>query len=99
MLCIKCQSEFPDGLKACPHCGQPLPKTWLVLRTVYPPESDLLKGLLESCGIPVLIRREAIATVQGLTLGPLAEIKVLVPQEKLDEAKAVLASEIIEDPE
>jgi len=70
-----------------------VPAAWEHLKTVYPPEDDLIRGLLESCGIPVvLLSREGIGRVQGIAFGPLAEIRVMVPQEMLAEARAILGS-------
>lgn len=93
MLCINCQANFSDNLKTCPECGRVVPESWELIKTVYPPEDNLIKGLLEVCGIPVILRGEAIGAIQGLTTGPLAEVRVYVPAEKAKEASDVLASE------
>jgi len=42
-------------------------------------EAHVVKGRLESEGIPAIIRGEALATIYGLTAGNLAAAKVLVP--------------------
>ncbi len=97
MLCINCQATFPDNLKACPECGRLVPECWDLIKTVYPPEDNLIKGLLEVCGIPVVLRGEAIGPLQGLTMGPLAEVRIYVPAEKANEAREVLASEFEEN--
>lgn len=97
MLCINCQANFSDHLKACPECGRQVPESWDLLKTVYPPEDNLIKGLLEVCGIPVVLRGEAIGPLQGLTMGPLAEVRIYVPSEKVEEAREVLASEFEEN--
>lgn len=94
MLCIQCHESFTDGLRRCPSCGHPVPASWKLLKTVYPPEDDLIKGLLESCGIPVILRsREGIGRVQGLSFGPLAEVMVMVPADMMAEAKELLTSQ------
>lgn len=93
MLCLNCQTIFADGLKDCPKCGLEAPTSWELLTTVYPPEDNIIKGLLEVCGIPVLLRGEAIAAIEGITFGPLAEVRIFIPTEKMVEAKEILASE------
>lgn len=95
MLCTNCHESFADGLLRCPSCGHPIATSWEIVKTVYPPEDDIIKGLLESCEIPVILRsREGIGRVQGLSFGPLAEVMVMVPKEKLAEARELLVSRI-----
>ena len=53
-------------------------------------EAEILRSLLESHGIHVLLSREAASTVIGLTVGPLAQVNLLVPQSQVDEAKKIL---------
>ncbi len=93
MLCTICRQHYADHLMSCPSCGQPAPTSWDILATVYPPQDDIIKSLLESCGIPVILRsREGIGRVQGLSIGPLAEVRVMVPRDKLSEARELLAA-------
>lgn len=56
-------------------------------------EAQVVKGRLESEGIPALIRGEALATIYGLTAGNLAITKVLVPAPLADKAVAILSGE------
>jgi hypothetical protein len=53
-------------------------------------EAEILRSLLESYGIHVLLSREAASTAIGLTVGPLAQVNLLVPQSQVDEAKKIL---------
>lgn len=67
-------------------------------------EAQVVKGRLESEGIPALIRGEALAAIYGLTAGNLAAARVLVPAPLADKALALLfdendASELRESPE
>jgi hypothetical protein len=57
-------------------------------------EAQVVKGRLESEGIPALIRGEALATIYGLTAGNLAVTKVLVPAPLADKAIALLFDEV-----
>ncbi|NLU50059.1 MAG: hypothetical protein GXX09_06575 [Syntrophomonadaceae bacterium] len=93
MHCPVCKHPVSAESPHCPNCGYPnraREGKWTVLKTVYPPEDLLLKSMLESFGIPVRLQREAIGPVQGLTLGPLAEVKVLVLHHRLEEARQLL---------
>ena len=53
-------------------------------------EAQIIKGRLESEGIPALIRGEALGAIYGLTTGSLAESAVLVPAALAEKAKALL---------
>ncbi|MBN1446217.1 MAG: DUF2007 domain-containing protein [Candidatus Omnitrophica bacterium] len=55
-----------------------------------PAEAFIIKGLLESEGIPVFIQQEAIGKAYGMTLDGLGQIKILVPAERKDEAEQLL---------
>lgn len=53
-------------------------------------EAHVVKGRLESEGIPAIIRGEALAAIYGLTAGNLAAAKVLVPAPLAEKALDVL---------
>jgi hypothetical protein len=59
-------------------------------------EAYVVKGRLESEGIPALIRGEALAAIYGLTAGNLAAAKVLTPAPLAEKAIAILSGEEIE---
>jgi hypothetical protein len=64
---------------------------WVVIR--YPKnetEAQIIKGLLESEGIPVQIKQEAIGKTYGLTLNGLGQIRILVPASSKTEAERLL---------
>lgn len=66
-------------------------QTWeLLVEVTGEMQANLIKGLLESGGIPVCLQREAIGSLYGLTTGPLAQIKVLVPGEEQPKAAELL---------
>lgn len=52
--------------------------------------ADVIKSHLESEGIPVLLEYESAATVYGLTVDGLAEVKILVPRELANEARQII---------
>lgn len=53
-------------------------------------EAESVKILLESFGIAAYTNQESAGTVYGLTVGPLGEVEVIVPIEKINEAKQVI---------
>jgi len=55
-------------------------------------EAQIIKGRLESEGIPVLLRYESAGLVYGLTIDGLGQVKVMVPQRLAEEAKEILAT-------
>lgn len=61
--------------------------------------ADLIKGQLESAGITVYLRYEAIGQVFPLTMNGLGEVQVQVSQEFAEQAREILQAEVSEDPE
>jgi hypothetical protein len=55
-------------------------------------EASLIKGLLESNGIPVMSLQEGAGAAYGLTVGVLGEVKVLTPKKYERQAREVLAT-------
>jgi len=53
-------------------------------------EAEVVRGRLESEGIPAMLRGEALGSVYGFTHGPLAQVEVLVPETLLDRAERAL---------
>lgn len=60
-------------------------------------EAEVVKGRLQSEGIPAVVRSEALGAIYGLTTGSLAAADVLVPAALAERALAVLNSDINED--
>ncbi len=72
--------------------GGPEPVRWVALGVNFSPaEAAIIKGRLESQGIPAVVQQEAVGVVFGLTVGPLGSARVLVPQPLADQARALLA--------
>ena len=53
-------------------------------------EADIVKGMLEAAGIPVELSQESAGTVYGLTVGAMGLVEILVPEQRADEAKALI---------
>ena len=60
-------------------------------------EAQVVKGRLESEGIPAWIRSESLGAIYGLTAGGLAAAEVFVPAPLADKALEILAPEGEED--
>lgn len=53
-------------------------------------EAQIIKGRLESEGIPVLLSYESAGLVYGLTIDGLGEVKIMVPEHLAKEARSLL---------
>jgi len=53
-------------------------------------EAQIIKGRLESEGIPVLLSYESAGLVYGITVDGLGEVKIMVPKHLAEEAKEIL---------
>jgi hypothetical protein len=53
-------------------------------------EAEFIKGFLHGQGIEATISQESVARTLGLTVGRLGQVKILVPEDKADEAIALL---------
>ena len=53
-------------------------------------EAQIIKGRLESEGIPVLLSYESAGLIYGLTIDGLGEVKIMVPKRLAEEAKKIL---------
>ena len=74
--------------------GGEAPVQWVILAAKLPPiEATIMKGRLETMQIPAIIQQESIGAVMGLTVGPLSESTVLVPDSLLEAAREILVDE------
>jgi hypothetical protein len=65
-------------------------KSLVTIRTANYMEAHIIKGRLESEGIPVLLRYESAGLVYGITVDGLGQVKVMVPRHLVEEAKEIL---------
>ena len=63
---------------------------WATVCTSRYMEAQIIKGRLESEGIPVLLSYESAGLIYGITIGGLGEVKVMVPKRMAEEAKEIL---------
>ncbi|HPF43705.1 MAG TPA: hypothetical protein PKV15_03345 [Syntrophomonadaceae bacterium] len=93
----------------CPNCKIPLNQEyrcltcdfdvndapWVIIKKVYAPNELIIKSVLESYGIPVKIASKEVAQMP-VSIGPLAEVKIAVPESEADTALELL-EELSED--
>ena len=53
-------------------------------------EAQIIKGRLESEGIPVLLSYESLGVVYGLTVDGIGEVRIMVPKPLAEQAKEIL---------
>jgi hypothetical protein len=95
--CPYCSKPL-DYHQKCSECGYDLKNsTWVVIKTVYPPEDAILESLIQSFGIPVRLIRST-GSVIGVAVGPLGEVKIAVPEVYAEKAVSLLQAEL-EQPE
>ncbi len=72
-------------------------ESWALLTEVYnPDEAEIIHGLLASAGIPVKMERDSMGDLYGLTVGPLARIRIWIPADSKSEAAMILSSAALE---
>jgi len=68
----------------------PAKEPLVTVRTAKYMEAQIIKGRLESEGIPVLLSYESRGLIYGLTIDGLGDVKIMVPQHLAEEAKEIL---------
>lgn len=63
---------------------------WEVVTIVDALAADVLKVALETAGISVVARQEASGRIIGLTIGSMGEVSLLVPRDRVAEARALI---------
>ncbi|HEY43153.1 MAG TPA: DUF2007 domain-containing protein [Anaerolineae bacterium] len=52
--------------------------------------ADLVRSLLEANGIPTELSQESVGTVTGFTVGPMGDVRILVPSDRVEDARKLL---------
>ncbi len=66
------------------------PKLVVVYKAAGEAEAELVKGKLSAAGIPAILENEAGARMMGLMVDGWGEYRVLVPEDQIRQARAVL---------
>ena len=68
-------------------------QTWVVVYTAAGQlRAQIVRGLLEAAGVPVETAQEGAGAQYAFTVGPMGEVDVLVPADRLAEAQAVVVA-------
>lgn len=71
----------------------------VIFRTWDDTEAEMIRGLLESYGIPCSVISDITHSVYPLTMDGLGEIRLSVPEEAADEAERILREHRADGPE
>ena len=66
------------------------PEYVVVYTSMGPLAAEVVKGKLESGGIPALLKYESVGRIYGLTLDGLGEVQVLVSKDREKEARSLI---------
>ena len=73
---------------------------WAEVKVTDSMEAEILKAALESIDIPVVLVGEAVGRIYGITASDLGSVHVLVPPDRLDEARDLIeTSQAVDFPE
>lgn len=93
MICPACNRNIDGKRLQCEYCSLDLSDSaWVVIKTVSPPEDAILESLIHSFGIPVRLIH-SLGSVFGLSIGPLGEVKIAVPEKYVARTKELLEAE------
>ena len=53
-------------------------------------EAQVIKGLLESCGIPSLMQGNAAMSMQPFVMDGMGEVNIMVAEAQADEARKII---------
>jgi hypothetical protein len=87
------------------NVGDARPSHHADLAVVYVASGEMealtVKSVLEGAGIEATLKMEAVTKLLAMTIDGLGAVEVLVPAERLDEARAILdtPAEVVEDPD
>lgn len=96
MKCPMCSVHMHNNIQ-CDNCGFDFSKSsWVIVTKVAPPDDIIIESLLKSFDIPVKLIRESIASVYNLSVGPLGEVHVAVPEVLAENARKLLQAKPLE---
>ena len=61
--------------------------------------AEVIAGRLKSEGVPAWVWQQGAGTAMGLTYGPMGRGHVMVPEEQLDEARKIMATDLTPEAE
>ena len=89
MDCPNCKIPLNNDYQ-CSVCNFDINDThWVVIKKVYTPNEMIVKSALDAYRIPVRIISKEVAQMP-VSIGPLAEVKIAVPESEAEAAKILL---------
>lgn len=73
--------------------GSRFPDLTVVYSSAGMIKAQVIKSKLEGAGIPVLLDYESVGPVIGITVDGLGQVRVLVPMDRAEEARALIQEE------
>lgn len=67
-----------------------LPNLTVIYSSAGLMKAQVIKSKLEGAGIPVLLDYESVGPVIGITVDGLGQVRVLVPRDRAEEARALI---------
>jgi hypothetical protein len=96
LLFIQLQNHYSNQSSLLQDSAINMPEDQQLI-TVYTasgqPEAEIIKGRLESEGIPAILRYESAGIVYGLTVNGLGQVEIQVPSSLVQEASAIVATD------
>ncbi len=62
-------------------------------------QAQIVKGRLETEGVPAMLRYEGAGLIYGVTVDGLGEARVMVPEDLAEQAETILADQEYEEPD
>jgi hypothetical protein len=108
-FCPKCKYEYREGIKMCPDCDLPLKahlheeepepeyndEALMTLVRVYDRlEADIMKGVLESAGIPCYIQSDVSVATRAAVVLRNRGYTIIVQESRYQDAMSALQSAV-----
>lgn len=78
----------------------PLADRWQLLRTMRTDlEANIIRGILETAGIPSRIEAESVIHLYGITSGAFGGVRVFVPAKDFETAEQILDADVVPEDE
>jgi hypothetical protein len=72
-------------------------EAWEVVKTTSAMEAEIFKAALETADIPVVLQAESMGRLYGITASELGNVAVLVPPDRLAEARELVDGSVAID--
>jgi hypothetical protein len=105
-VCPKCKYEYVEGIKVCPDCDLPLKAHLheeppeepeytdealiTLVNTSDQLEAEIMKGVLDSAGIPAMIQSDVSAMTRAAVVLPNRGLSIIVQESRYQDAMEAL---------